>query len=107
MFRLFNIQKWKSKIVNLINENNNVSSTFVTRKWYVINDQNNTEYGEENENDSSIKFETKVIKSNLSDYSDPYILLTRDITATSGKNNTTVAYKNCAHTLTPLKILIL
>ena len=30
------------------------------KKWYVINDQNNTEYGEGNGNDSSIKSETKV-----------------------------------------------
>ena len=37
-------------------------------QWYVINDQNNTKYGEGNENDSSIKFEAKVIKSNLCDY---------------------------------------
>ena len=49
------------KIVMLLN----ATDKFATRKWYVINDQNNTEYDEGNENDSSIKFETKVIKSNL------------------------------------------
>ena len=51
------------KIVNLLNDSDNDSdneSKFATRKWYIINDQNNTEYGEGNENDSSIKFETKV-----------------------------------------------
>ena len=53
------------KIVNLLNDTNGESSKFATRKWYVINDQNNTEYGEGNENDASIKFETKVIKSSL------------------------------------------
>ena len=53
------------KIVNLLNGTNGESSKFATRKWYVINDHNNTEYGEGNENDSSIKFETKVIKSSL------------------------------------------
>ena len=42
------------KIVNLLNETDNESSRFATRKWYVINDQNNTEG---NENDLSIKFE--------------------------------------------------
>ena len=44
----------------------------------------------------SIKFETKVIKPNLCDYSDAYILETRDITTTGGDANTKVAFKNCA-----------
>ena len=51
------------KIVNLLDDPDNESSKFVTGQWYVTNDQNNTEYGEGNENDSSIKCETKV-KSN-------------------------------------------
>ena len=49
------------KIVNLLNDTDNESSKFATRKWYVVNDQNNREYGEGKENGSSIKFETKVI----------------------------------------------
>ena len=61
-------------IVNLLNVSENESSKFATRKWYVINDQNNTEYGEGNENDSSFKSETKVIKSSLCDYSDHIFL---------------------------------
>ena len=40
--------------------------------------------------------ETQVIKSNLCDYSDAYILVTGDITATGGDANTKVAFKNCA-----------
>ena len=73
------------------------SLKFATRKWYVISDQNNTDYGDGDENDdTTIKFETKVIKSNLCDYSDAYILLTGDITATGGDANTKVASKNCA-----------
>ena len=58
--------------------------------------QNNTEYGGGNENDLSIKLETKVIKSSLCDYSDAYILVTGDITATNYDANTKVAFKNCA-----------
>ena len=50
------------KIVNLLNGSDNQSSKFATRKWYIINDQDNRQYGEGNENDSTIKFETKVIK---------------------------------------------
>ena len=47
-------------------------------------------------NDSSIKFETKVIKTDLCDYSDAYILATGDITAEIGDEDTKVAFKNCA-----------
>ena len=63
------------KIVNLFNllmvslQNLQQECIYV---WYVINDQSNTEYGKGNENDSSINFETKVIKSNLCDFSDAY-----------------------------------
>ena len=62
------------KIVNFLNASDNEFSKFAARKWYVINEQNNTEYGKGNKTDSSIKFETKVIKSSRCDYSDPYIL---------------------------------
>ena len=67
------------KTVNLLNGSDNESSKFATRKWYIINDQNNRQYGEGNENDSTIKFETKVIKSNLCDYSNAYIFLWQEI----------------------------
>ena len=60
------------KIVNLLNDSDNEFSKFEARKWYIINDQNNGQYGRENENDSTTKFETKVIKPNLCDYSDAY-----------------------------------
>ena len=70
------------KIVNLLGDANSESSNFTTRKWYVINDQNNTDFIERNEDNATVKFETKVIKSNLCDYSDAYILVTGNITAT-------------------------
>ena len=84
------------KIANLLGNTDNESLKFATRKWYVINDQNNTDYGDGDENGTTIKFETKVIKSNLCDYSDAYILVTGNITATGGDANTRVAFKNCA-----------
>ena len=46
--------------------------------------------------ETSFKFETKVIKSSLCDYSDAYTFVTGDITATGGNANTKVAFKNCA-----------
>ena len=84
------------KIVNLLNDSDNESSKFATRKWYIINDQNNGQYGRGNENDSTIKFETKVIKPSLCDYSDAYILVTGDIKVADVAANTNVAFKNCA-----------
>ena len=84
------------KIVNLLGDNDNESSKFATRKWHVINDQNNTDYGEKNEDSTTVKFETKAIKSCLCDYSGIYILVTGDITAIDGDANTRIAFKNSA-----------
>ena len=43
-----------------------------------------------------VKFEAKITKSNLCDYSDAYILVTGNITATSDGANDRVAFKNFA-----------
>ena len=69
------------KIVNLLNDYEELNSKFASRKCYIINDQNKGKYGRGNKNvnDSTIKFETKVIKPNLCDFSDAYILVTGDI----------------------------
>ena len=69
------------KIANLFGNTDNESLKFATGKWYVINDQNNTDYGDEDEDGTTIKFETKVIKSNLCDYSDAYIATTDEATS--------------------------
>ena len=83
------------KIVNLLHDSDNEYSKFATRKWYIINDQNNGQYGRGKENDSTIKFETKVIKPNLCDYSGTYILVTEDIKVAAVAADTNVAFKNC------------
>ena len=85
------------KIVKLLNDPDNKYSKFATRKWYIINDQNNGQYGRgnEDENDSTIKFEAKVIKPNLCDYSDAYILVTEDIKIADIAEDTNAAFKNC------------
>ena len=90
----FCIKMETQKFVNLLSDADNESSKFATRNWCVINDQNNTDYGEGNESGTTDKFETKVIKS--SDYSDAYMVVTGDITAIGGDVNTRVAFKNCA-----------
>ena len=82
------------KIVNLLNDSENESSKFATRKWYIINDQNNGQYGRGN--DATIKYDTKVIKPNLCDYSDGYILMIGGIKIADVDTNTNVVFKNCA-----------
>ena len=82
------------KIVNLLGDADSEFSKFATTKWRVINDQNKAMEGYKN--GTAIKFETKIITSNLCDYSDAYILVTGDITATGGGADTKVAFKNCA-----------
>ena len=72
------------KIINLLKNNDIESQKFTTKRWYIINDQNKGHDGEGNENDSTITFETKVIKPNLCDYSHAYILVTSDIIVNGG-----------------------
>ena len=84
------------KIVNLLNDSENLNSKFATRKWYIINDQNNGQYGMGNDTVSTIKFETKFIKPSLCDYSDAYVLVTGDVKVAGIAADTNVAFKNCA-----------
>ena len=69
---------------------------FAKRNWYIINDQHNGQYGIGKEKDSTIKYETKVIKPFLCDYSDTYILVSGDIKVGGIAADTNVAFKNCA-----------
>ena len=63
----------------------------------IMNLQNlQQENGEGNEGRTTIKLETKVVKLNLCDYSDAYILVMGNITVTSGNDDTRVVFKNCA-----------
>ena len=98
LYLFFDMYKNETQIIaNLLNDPDNKTSKFATRKWYIINDQNNGQYGKGDEdNDSTIKFETKVIKPFLCDYSEAYILLTGDIKVTCINADTNVVFKNCA-----------
>ena len=83
------------KIMNLLDSNDNESQKFATKRRYIINDQNtgNNAYGN-GEDVTTIKFETKVIKPNLCDYSDSYISVPGNIQ--NKPANSVVAFKNCA-----------
>ena len=80
------------KIINLLNYSSNEESKFATKKWYVIDSQ--TTEGKYKQGDA-IKFETETIKSSLCDYSDAFILVTRNITVNAA-NDTDVVFKNYA-----------
>ena len=82
------------KIINLLDTNDNESQKFATERWYIINDQNtgNNAYGN-GEDGTTIKYEAKVIKPNLRDYSDAYILVIGNIQ--NKPANSIVAFKNC------------
>ena len=76
------------------------SKHFATKKWYIINDENNTNYevnkGTGTDNPDTIKYDTRVLKPNLCDYAEAYILVDGTIRATKAVNATRVALKNCA-----------
>ena len=80
------------KIVNLLNDSDNDNSIFSAKKWYVIVSESKSVYSHVNE----IKFLTNSLESNLSDYSDAYVLVTGNITVVGANDNTKVAFKNCA-----------
>ena len=76
------------------------SKQFATKKWYVINDENNTTYGVDKDtganNPDTIKYDTRVLKPNLCDYAEAYIFVDGTIRAADALNATRLALKNCA-----------
>ena len=81
------------------------------KKWYIINDENNTNYGVNKDtganNPDTIKYDTRVLKPNLCHYADTYILVDGKIRAIPGApvgdpaavpalDLTRLALKNCS-----------
>ena len=88
------------KIINLLDKSDTNSKHFATKKWYIINDENNTNYGVNKDtgadNPDTIKYDTRVLKPNLRDYAEAYILVDDTIRAANALNATRLALKNCA-----------
>ena len=88
------------KIINLLDKIDTDSKHFATKKWYIINDENNTNYGVKKDigadNPDTIKYDTRVLKPNLCDYAEAYILIDGTIRAEATDANTRLALKNCA-----------
>ena len=89
------------KIANLLSNESDLPSKFRTRNWVEINDESR-----ENYTNSDIRFKTTMLRSNLCDYADSYILVKGTITITGAGNddatkrlderNKGVIFKNCA-----------
>ena len=70
------------KIINLSDNTTNQSFKFITRNWVEINDEFQGKY-----NSSSIKFKTSIIRADVCDYRDGYILVSGTITITGAGND--------------------
>ena len=89
------------KIANLLNNASNQPSKFRTRNWVEVNDESRGTY-----TGNDIKFKTTMLRSNLCDYADAYILVKGTITITGVGNDDAarhaderdkgVTFKNCA-----------
>ena len=89
------------KIINLLDKDDTDSKHFAAKKWYIIKDENNTNYGVNKDtgadNPDTIKYNTRVLKPNLCDYAETYIFVDGTIRATNAVNATRLArLKNCA-----------
>ena len=87
------------KIINLLDKSNTSLKHFATKKWYIIKDENNINYGVSKDtganNPDTIKYDTRVLKPNLCDYADAYILVDGTIRAATAGANTKLILKNC------------
>ena len=96
---IYCINNGKSKIINLLDKSDTNSKHFATKKWYIINDENSTNYGLNKDtgadNPDTIKYNTRVLKPNLYDYAEAYILVDDNIRATDALNATRLALKIC------------
>ena len=88
------------KIINLLDKIDTDSKQFATKKWYIINDENNTNYRANKDtgadNPDTIKYDIRVLKPNLCDYAEAYILIDGTIRVAAAIANTRLALKNCA-----------
>ena len=88
------------KIVNLLDTESNQPSKFRTRNWVEINDESRETY-----TSIDVKFKTTMLRSNLCDYADSYVVVKGTITITGAgdddaakrldERNKSIIFKNC------------
>ena len=72
------------KIANLLESTSDNLSKFRTRNWVEMNDESRGNYA-----NSNIRFQTTILRSNLCDYADLYIIDKGTITITGAKYDAT------------------
>ena len=77
------------KIINLLDNKSNKRSKFSIKNWVEINYDSHGVYSI----GSQIKLKNMMLKPNLCNYSDLYILVSGEITITGGSNDATDANK--------------
>ena len=83
------------KFINLLDHKDEDDPRFETKKWYIVNDNNNGNYGLGDYVHFIIKFNTETVNPFLCDYSDAYVLVTGNIKVENGNDATRAAIKNC------------
>ena len=64
------------KIINLLNNTSNQPTEFRTINRLERNDESRAAYNDKNEiNNNNIEFKTSMVRTNLCEYRDPYILV--------------------------------
>ena len=71
------------KIINLLGNIPDKVPRFVTKKWIEVFDQSGKIYN----TNKQIRFKTPMLRSELCDYNDAYIIVTGKITVTDPDNN--------------------
>ena len=82
-------------IINVLDHKDEDNPRLETKKWYILNDNNNGNYGLGDDVHFIIKFNTEIVKHFLCDYSDAYILVTGNVKVQNGNDTIRVAIKNC------------
>ena len=88
--------EYQKKIANLLDSESNQPSKFRTKNWVEINDESRGTY-----TSNDIKFKTTMLRSNLCDYAEAYILVkgTITITGNAGPEPNPDAPRNAAQLL--------
>ena len=93
------------KMTNLLDATSDNVPRFITKKWIEVHDQSgNAE--DRYKPSKQMRFKTSMLRSDLCDFSDAYIVVKGDITLTKDANrnltdvrNRSLAFKNSAHLL--------